>query len=392
MSDRAAPYEQPRAASVRFGAQALQLITKPGIPHWESPSPADHLLYEEVPLLPGNTLVLGGNPGALGAALALRSPASHVLLASPNCIALDMARRTLAANGIGNATVLEGVSVLPEWTGRCAGVALLAPPDRKLARRWLLEAWHALAPGGALWLAGANDEGIRSVIADAAELFGTAPVRAYRQSSRLAEALRGPEAGTLPEWAASPGIAPGTWREFAVELRGQRLQICSLAGVFAHDRLDAGTQLLLETIAAPTGARVLDLGCGAGVIGVLAARMGAAHADLADASLLAVASAAETLARNGIASAQARAADGVPPGPASTYDEVLSNPPFHVGKAIDYAVARAFIAQTRRALRPGGRFTLVANAFLRYDQLLHANFDHVACIAQTASFRVWQAS
>lgn len=392
MSDRDAPYEQPRTTGVRFGAQALQLITKPGIPHWEAPSPADHLLYEEVPSLPGTTLVLGGNPGALGAALALRSPASHVLLASPNCIALDMARRTLAANGIGNATVLEGTSVLPEWAGRCGCAVLLAPPDRKLARRWLLEAWHALAPGGALWLAGANDEGVRSIIADAAELFGAAPVRAYRQGCRVSEALRAPSDGLLPEWAGSPGIAPGTWREFVVELRGQRVQICSLAGVFAHDRLDAGTQLLLETVAAPLGLRVLDLGCGAGVIGALAARMGAAHADLADANLLAVASAAETLARNGIANAQTRAADGVPPGPAGTYDAVLSNPPFHVGKAIDYAVARAFVAQTRRALRPGGHFTLVANAFLRYDQLLHANFEHVACIAQTASFRVWQAS
>ena len=110
MSERAAPYEQPRTTRVRFGAQALQLITKPGIPHWEAPSPADHLLYEDVPPSPGTTLVLGGNPGALGAALALRSPASHVLLASPSCIALDMGRRTLAANAIGNATVLEGTS------------------------------------------------------------------------------------------------------------------------------------------------------------------------------------------------------------------------------------------------------------------------------------------
>jgi 16S rRNA (guanine1207-N2)-methyltransferase len=70
---------------------------------------------------------------------------------------------------------------------------------------------------------------------------------------------------------------------------------------------------------------------------------------------------------------------------------VLTNPPFHVGKAVDYEIARAFVVQTRRALRPGGQLVLVANQFIRYDQLLRLAFEQVACLAETRSYRVWQA-
>jgi 16S rRNA (guanine1207-N2)-methyltransferase len=89
--------------------------------------------------------------------------------------------------------------------------------------------------------------------------------------------------------------------------------------------------------------------------------------------------------------ARAYAADGMPAAPAHSYDIVLSNPPFHIGKAIDYEVAQAFIAQTRQALQPKGQFILVANQFLRYDQLLATLFNKVTCLAQTSSFRVWRA-
>ena len=53
-------------------------------------------------------------------------------------------------------------------------------------------------------------------------------------------------------------------------------------------------------------------------------------------------------------------------------------------------MAHAFIAGARRALRPGGSFYLVANRFLRYEQVLRAVFDDVTCAAETNSFRVWK--
>lgn len=391
---RGAPaYEQTHSFSAQLGDQPVQFVSKPGIPRWDNVGPAERLLCDLARLhAAARVLVLGCGHGALGVALARRVPAGHVQMADISSIAVALARQTLAANQIGNAHVAEAINLLPAHAGAFDTVMLVAPPDRKLARRQLLEAFHALAAGGELLVAGANDHGIRSIIADARALFGAATVLAYRQGQRVARALRPAAGHALPEWAGAPGIAPGTWCEFSVELRGHTLQLCSLPGVFAHDRLDAGTQLLIETIAAPQGLRVLDLGCGCGVIGALAARLGAAQAELTDTNLLAVASAAATLARNRIGAARAYAADGVPAEHAQAYDLILSNPPFHVGKAVAYDVAHAFIAQARRALAPGGQLIVVANQFLRYDQLLHAAFGQVSGLAQTSSYRIWSAS
>jgi len=55
-------------------------------------------------------------------------------------------------------------------------------------------------------------------------------------------------------------------------LKDLRLELYSAAGVFSKNQLDAGTALLLAKMRLPEqkGARVLDLGCGIGVVGVAA--------------------------------------------------------------------------------------------------------------------------
>lgn len=384
-------YYQAQTFTATIGGRTIQIISKPGIPDWDHVSPAQALLASvvEPPPAGARILLLGCGHGALGVALARQ--ATTLELSDTSWIALAMAQRTIQANGVTNALVRSAISALPGQAGTFDSVAIAAPNDRKLTRRWLAEAHAALRDGGELLIAGANDHGIRSAIADAEALFGGAHVLAYKHGNRVAQARKA--AGTAtPEWASEAGIAPGTWYEFVAQARGHSFQVRSLPGVFAYDRVDAGTALLLDTLAIPTGARVLDVGCGYGIIGMLAARLGAAQVDLVDVNLLAVAAASENCARNDVPQARAFASDGVPEGPAQRYDVVVTNPPFHVGKPVDGDVARAFIERAGQALKPGGQLILVANQFLRYEQVLRSTFEHVVCLAANPSYRVWSAA
>lgn len=383
-------HDQTHTFSARLGDQTIQVISKPGMAHWDRVSPASLLLAEAAGVAVGErALLLGCGHGALGAALARR--AGEVVLMDISALALTMAERTLRANAVTNASIRASISVLPEQAGSFDSVAIEVLADRRLTRRWLVEAHGALKPGGRLFLAGANDHGIKAAIADAAAQFGDTATLAYRQGNRVAVATRTAEMPTAA-WAAEPGIAPTTWYEFTSEARGHAFWLRSLPGVFAYDRIDEGTRLLLDALDVPAGARVLDIGCGHGIIGLLAARLGAAAVDMVDVNLLALAAASENIALNGVARARAFASDGVPADAEARYDVVATNPPFHVGKATDYDIARGFIAGARRALRPGGRLLLVANRFLRYDEPLRAAFDTVECVAETRRYCVWKAS
>jgi 16S rRNA (guanine1207-N2)-methyltransferase len=393
MNASRSPYYEIHKFSATLGGQPIKFISKPGIPNWDSVSPAQQLLADAVqPMADARMLLLGCGPGALGVALARQAHAGDATLLDSNCIALAMAEHTLDANNITNARVCPAISVLPEQAGTFDIALLVAPNDRKLTQRWLFEAYRALKPGGQLFLAGANDHGIRSAVGDAQALFGGAHVLGYKHGNRVARARKPIDVKDAPAWADAPGIAPGTWYAFEAQARGHTFQLRSLPGVFAYDRVDAGTALLLDALVIPAGARVLDVGCGYGLIGLAAARLGAAQVELVDANLLAVAAAQENIGRNRIAQARAFASDGVPEGMARRYDLVVSNPPFHVGKSVDGDIARAFIERAGQTLVPGGQLILVANQFLRYDQVLGAVFEQVTCLASNRSYRVWRAA
>jgi 16S rRNA (guanine1207-N2)-methyltransferase len=67
---------------------------------------------------------------------------------------------------------------------------------------------------------------------------------------------------------------------------------------------------------------------------------------------------------------------------------IVSNPPFHSGKPVDYQAAEAFIRQGRQALEPGGRLVIVANRFIRYDRLMESLFERVETLAADNHFHV----
>jgi 16S rRNA (guanine1207-N2)-methyltransferase len=276
---------------------------------------------------------------------------------------------------------------------------LAAPPDRALRRRWLVLAATALRHGGALLIAGANAEGIRSAIGDARKLFGAPVFEDYGGRQRIARFVKPPTVPEPPPWASDPGIAPGTWRELPVAVHGEEVPLVTLPGVFAADRLDPGTQMLLDALpgALPdqfpdrlTGS-VLDVGCGMGVIGITASRLGAERVDMVDASLLAVAAARKNVARLGVAGACVLASDVYDAVPGERYDLIVSNPPFHRGKAIDLAVADRLIREAPAHLHPGGSLLIVANAFLAYGKRMDRVFRQVETVAASRQYHVISA-
>ncbi|MEW2412894.1 methyltransferase [Streptomyces sp. NPDC046866] len=248
-------------------------------------------------------------------------------------------------------------------------------------------------------------------------VVGTGMVKEIHTSTlNLFERILGPTRTSLaekkarlifctPEVAAS-GAAPqapaaGTWPLTYTLDRdagsGAGLTAVNHAGIFCADRLDVGTRFFLQSIPNNTaGARVVDLGCGNGIVGTAVAVADPdAEVVFADESYQAVASARATYEANVRGGRRDRAeflvGDGLAMLPAGSVDLVLSNPPFHSHHATTDATALRMFAQARRALRPGGELWIVANRHLGYHTHLRRLFGNSEVAASEPRFVVLRA-
>ncbi|RMF20139.1 MAG: class I SAM-dependent methyltransferase [Gammaproteobacteria bacterium] len=179
--------------------------------------------------------------------------------------------------------------------------------------------------------------------------------------------------------------------EWTLEWGGEPVRVAALPGVFAEGRLDAGSQLLLQTLSEhplPAG-RVLDFGCGAGVLTVVLARDERLVVDAVDVQWQAVECTRHTLAFNGL-DAAVWPSDGLSDVDAR-YEAIVTNPPFHEHVKQTTAVTERFLQQVARHLKPGGRLRLVANAFLPYADLLEHEVGPFEVLAETPAYRVYEA-
>lgn len=384
------PYEQIQTLQTELRGLQIEYRSKPGLPEWNLVRASTKLIAEFVSLpSTGKSLFFGCGPGAGAVALSRTVPKNELWLTDVNYIALQMTRQTLALNQVLSAVVLDDIEIPAAQHGQFTTAIIDLPKGRRLARRWLVQAWQALQASGWLYLAGANEEGIQTVIRDAQDLFGPGAILGYRKGNRIARFEKRDAGKTWPEWARQPGIAPQTWHEFDVTWAGLSLHLRSLPGIFSFDRLDAGTRFLLESIKIPAGARLLDAGCGYGMIGLAAGLSEAAEIDLVDVNLLAMAAARQNFAQFDFTQARILPGDALQAVQDRQYSLILTNPPFHAGKAVDYQMAEAFIRQSWQQLEPGGQFALVANQFIRYDRLMKPLFGRIEVAAQNRGYKVW---
>lgn len=155
----------------------------------------------------------------------------------------------------------------------------------------------------------------------------------------------------------SPKPAAASNRQtFEANLRGIRLLLTCDAGVFSRGSVDYGSRVLIERMEIPDGSRVLDIGCGYGPIGLVAARLApAGHVDMIDINERAVELAQWNAEANGIRNVRILQSDGLAGIGDQKYDVIVTNPPIRAGKTVVYRLFEEAAAH----LVPGGAFWIV---------------------------------
>lgn len=183
---------------------------------------------------------------------------------------------------------------------------------------------------------------------------------------------------------------PTTW-----PLEGSGMLIHNHANVFSRTSLDIGARFMLDNLPIHSARKVIDLGCGNGVLGLaLLARDSDVDVTFIDESYMAVASARLNVEHN-LPEALARAhfmvnncLDDVAVGAA---DRILCNPPFHQLQAITDHIAWQMFSDAHRVLPQGGELWIVGNRHLDYHNKLKRLFANAQVVASNSKFVILKA-
>lgn len=343
-----------------------------------------HLAASGTPL-DGTVVVVGDRWGALVTALAQHRPTQI----TDSFLGREATRANLARNKVD----ADGVRLLTTQDAPPPRIdVLLVRVPKSLAL--LEDQLHRLAPavhgGTAVIGTGMVKEIHTSTLKLFERVLGPTRTSLAEQKARLIFCT--PDAETLRARGANPW--PYTYRlpGDIGALAGRT--VVNHAGVFCADRLDIGTRFFLGRLpyGRAGGRRVVDLGCGNGVVGTaLAVADPDAEVVFVDESYQAVASAEETYQANAHGTAEFRVGDGMEGFAPDSVDLVLNNPPFHSHQATTDATAGRMFGGARRALRPGGELWVVGNRHLGYHVTLRRIFGNSELVASDAKFVILRA-
>ena len=301
---------------------------------------------------------------------------------------MEALKKTASSGGLSFCAIASDVRAGAEQSADFWSLAHLPPPTalvlfwpkaKALARLRLAQLAEQAPLGVPLYVVGAGDAGIKSADKVIRSYFGEVQKLAVGHHSQIWQAR-------LIERCPPQGLRP--WFEtIETMIDNVPLQVASLPGVFSHGEVDAGTLLLLQHCPLlPERARVLDFGCGSGVIGAwLQKCQPELRVTALDCNVLALAATQETFRLNGLPEPQLVLADGLAGGP---YDVVNSNLPFHTGRAVDLSLAAGFFAGLKACLAPEGRVLVVANRFLAYREPMAAALGRAEVVADDGRYWV----
>lgn len=144
-------------------------------------------------------------------------------------------------------------------------------------------------------------------------------------------------------------------RKIRQKIKGIEFEFYTGSGVFSKEKIDKGTLLLAESMVVQQNSKVLDIGCGIGIIGIVAAKIFNANVVMSDINKRAVMLAKMNAKLNG-GSFQIYHGSLYQPIKQNNFGAVISNPPQTAGKEICFKL----IEESKNHLKTGGSLQLVA--------------------------------
>jgi 16S rRNA (guanine1207-N2)-methyltransferase len=139
-------------------------------------------------------------------------------------------------------------------------------------------------------------------------------------------------------------------------LRGEPFKFITASSVFSKKQVDLGTRLLIETMQLPDKGNVLDVGCGYGAVGIVAAASNPRlHVVMTDVNMRAVQLARRNTKINNVRKAEVRHGYLYEPIKDLTFNCVLSNPPVSAGME----TVKALITQAPQVMTVEATFQMV---------------------------------
>jgi 16S rRNA (guanine1207-N2)-methyltransferase len=171
-------------------------------------------------------------------------------------------------------------------------------------------------------------------------------------------------------------------------LGGIPLRFETQSTLFSPRSVDAGTRAMIECVAFDPADKVLDLGCGYGVVGVFAAKcIGAERVFMVDNDPVAIDCARRNAQLNDVAGVTVTLSDGFDDFREVGFTKILCNPPYHA----DFAVPKRFILKGFNRLALGGSLWMVTRRDAWYRNKLIATFGRVAA-HPVGSYVVFEAT
>ncbi len=273
----------------------------------------------------------------------------------------------------------QGANVEPRVeTGAFDRAVVILSKHSDFNKAMIGRAWQLVKDGGDILVEGAKTEGIDSLIR-AIRSIGLAPEVEPKYHGKIAWFERQhARVGDIQSWIDLDKPYENA-DGFLVR-----------PGIFSSKSTDKGTAFLLENLNFPIKGVVADLGGGYGAISkaLLAKNDEIEALDLYEISHLASECAKANVrdARAHIHWLEANKAAR------EYYNVIVSNPPFHQGRAGDPNIGMGFIDAAARSLRARGNFYMVANRHLPYENRLKARFGHVEVMAENNAYKIFKAT